>query len=60
METKMKPTINERVVMLTEPHMVSYWTEFLGATKEQIEVAIAKAGTRLEDVREALGKRRPG
>ena len=58
MDSKVKPTINERIIKLGEPHLVSYWTEFLEATEEQIEAAMGKVGPRLEDVRAALGKRR--
>ncbi len=58
MDHTLKPTINERIIKLGDPHLVAYWTEFLDATKEQIEAAISKVGPGIEDVRAALGKRR--
>lgn len=43
-----------RRVSLTEPYEVEYWTHALGASEEDLRLAIAQVGPAVADVRRVL------
>jgi NACalpha-BTF3-like transcription factor len=44
-----------RRVSLDEAYEIEYWTHALGASEEDIRLAIAQVGSAVADVRRALG-----
>lgn len=48
----------DRIVVMRAPHEVDYWTEYFGVTREEIELVLAEAGPRVDDVQRALVARK--
>lgn len=44
----------DRIVVMRAPHEVDYGTEYFGVTREEIELVLAEAGPRVDDVQRAL------
>lgn len=54
-KTKKGPADSSRV-NISEDYEVSYWTDTLGCTKEELAEAVKKAGTSVKAVREYLSR----
>jgi hypothetical protein len=53
-----REAIMDRIVVMRAPHEVDYWTEYFGVTREEVELVLAEAGPRVDDVQRALVARK--
>jgi len=49
-------TANVRLIDVTDPSDVDYWTEALGVNETELRLAVAAVGSSVQDVRDHLGK----
>jgi hypothetical protein len=47
---------NVRLIDVTDPTDVDYWTEALGVSETELRLAVAAVGSSVQDVRDHLGK----
>ena len=47
---------DDQRINIEQDHEVSYWSEKLGVSREQLREAVAKAGSRVKDVQRQLGR----
>jgi hypothetical protein len=45
-----------RIIDVTDPTDVDYWTEALGVSETELRLAVAAVGSTVQDVRDHLGK----
>lgn len=53
-----RETILDRIVVMRAPHQVTYWTEYFGVSREEIDLVVADVGPRVDDVQRALVARK--
>ena len=49
-------TASVRIIDVTDPTDVDYWTEALGVSETELRLAVAAVGSSVQDVRDHLGK----
>lgn len=47
---------DDQRINVEQDHELSYWSEKLGVSREQLREAVAKAGSRVKDVQRQLGR----
>lgn len=47
---------NVRLIDVTDPSDVDYWTDALGVSETELRLAVAAVGSSVQDVRDHLGK----
>ena len=47
---------NVRLIDVTDPSDVDYWTDALGVSETELRIAVAAVGSSVQDVRDHLGK----
>jgi hypothetical protein len=55
-DTKMRDVRDRTRISMTEDYEVRYWTDALGCTREQLQLAINRVGNSVETVRDFLGR----
>jgi len=49
-------TASARIIDVTDPRDIDYWTDALGVTETELRLAVAAVGSSVQDVRDHLGK----
>lgn len=52
--TNIRGGIDRKLISLSQPHEVRYWTETLGVSEDELRQAIEKVGNSTEAVRKTL------
>ena len=47
---------DDQRINIEQDHELSYWSEKLGVSREQLREAVAKAGSSVKDVQRQLGR----
>jgi len=49
-------TASARMIDVTDPRDIDYWTDALGVSETELRLAVAAVGSSVQDVRDHLGK----